>query len=124
MYVHSIGFALAGIVLVFSGIFLYTHIFSMLKVQKRKYGILRALGICTSTLAKSIFVSYICSMLLSMAADVVIIAVFFKDMASLHQKVLFALGAWVVIFILTLFSWILPFFLLKKERIRQMIEGK
>ena len=124
VYVHSIGFALAGIVLVFSGIFLYTHIFSMLKVQKRKYGILRALGICTSTLAKSIFVSYICSMLLSMAADVVIIAVFFKDMASLHQKVLFALGAWVVIFILTLFSWILPFFLLKKERIRQMIEGK
>lgn len=124
VYVHSIGFALAGIVLVFSGIFLYTHIFSMLKVQKRKYGILRALGICTSTLAKSIFVSHICNMLLSMAADVVIIAVFFKDMASLHQKVLFALGAWVVIFILTLFSWILPFFLLKKERIRQMIEGK
>jgi len=122
VYIHSLGFALAGIILVFSGIFIYTHIFSMLKEQKRKYGILRALGISVDTLAKSIFVSYISSMLLSIVADIIIVVVFFKDVTSLYQKVLFALGSWAVIFILTFFSWILPFFLLKKEKIRQMIE--
>lgn len=121
-YIRSVGFALGSIVLAFSGIFIYTHIYSMLKEQKRKYGILRALGISADTLAKNIFLSYLCSMLLSMAADAVIVMVFFKDMASLKLKVLFAIGAWGILLILTLFSWILPFFLLKKERIRQMIE--
>lgn len=124
VYIHSLGFALAGIILAFSGIFIYTHIFSMLKEQKRKYGILRALGISVDTLAKSIFVSYISSMLLSIVADIIIVIVFFKDVTSSHQKVLFALGSWAFIFVLTLFSWILPFFLLKKEKIRQMIEGE
>lgn len=124
VYIHSLGFALAGIILVFSGIFIYTHIFSMLKEQKRKYGILRALGISVDTLAKSIFVSYISSMLLSIVADIIIVVVFFKDVTSSHQKMLFALGSWAIIFVLTLFSWILPFFLLNKEKIRQMIEGE
>lgn len=121
-YIRSVGFALGGIILVFSIIFIYTHIFSMLKEQKRKYGILRALGISVDTLARNIFLSYLCSMLLSMVADAVIVMVFFKDMTSLKLKVLFTIEAWGILFILTLVSWILPFFLLKKERIRQMIE--
>lgn len=123
-YIHSLGFALAGIILIFGGIFIYTHIFSMLKEQQRKYGILRALGISAGTLAKSIFLSYSSSMLLSMAADAIIVAVFFKDGASFYTQVLFALGSWAVILILTLFSWFLPVYILKKERIRQMIEGE
>lgn len=124
VYVHSLGLALAGTIMVFSGIFIYTHIFSMLKEQKKKYGILRALGINVGTLAKSIFVSYISSMLVSIIADVIVVVIFFEDMTLLYSKVLFALESWAVIFVLTLFSWILPFFILKKERICQMIEGE
>lgn len=96
----------------------------MLKEQKRKYGILRALGVSGDTLAKNIFLSYLNSMLVSMAVDMAIAAVLFRDMTSLYQKLLFALVSWGIILILTLFSWVLPFILLKKERIRQMIEGE
>ena len=124
VYIHSLGLALACIILVFSGIFIYTHIFSMLKEQKRKYGILRALGVSTGTLARNIFISYMNSMLISAAADAVLAAVFLRDMASLHYRIVFAVMSWCGIFILALFSWILPFILLKRERIRQMIEGK
>ena len=124
VYIHSLGLALAGIILAFSGIFIYTHIYSMLKEQKRKYGILRALGISADTLANSIFVSYISSMAISIVADVIIVVIFFNDTTSLNENVLFALGSWAIIFVLTLFSWILPFFVLKKERIRQMIENE
>lgn len=124
VYIHSLGFALVGIILTFSGIFIYTHIFSMLKEQRRKYGILRALGLSVDTLAKCIFASYIRSMLLSIVVDMVIVVIFFRDVTSLYQKVVFALSSWVIILVLTMFSWFLPFFLLKKERIRQMIEGE
>lgn len=124
MYVRSLGAALAGIILLFSGIFIYTHIFSMLKEQRRKYGILRALGVSAETLAKNIFVSYFSSMLISMAVDIIIVAALFKDMTSLYKKALFALTSWGILLVITLFSWILPFLILKKEKIRQMIEEK
>lgn len=122
-YIKSLGLALLGIILIFSAIFIYTHIFSMLKEEKKKYGILRAMGTSVGTLANDIFISYIGSMFISMVVDVIIVVAFFRNITPLHQKVFFVLISWGIIFILNLFSWILPFFLLKKERIRQMIEG-
>lgn len=123
-YVQSLGFALLGIILIFSVIFIYTHIFSRLKEEKKKYGILRAMGISVGTLAKNIFISYLSSMLISMIADVIIVVIFRGDITPIYQKILFMLVSWGIILILNLFSWILPFFLLKKEKICQMIEGE
>lgn len=123
-YIHSLGMALVSIILIFSGIFIYTHIFSVLKEQKKKYGILRAMGVSIELLSKNIFASYIGSMFISMFIDVFLVIVIFKNITLSYLKILFVLVSWGIILILNFFSWILPFFLLRKERIRQMIEGE
>lgn len=123
-YLVFLGSSVFVVVSMLSGILIVAQSYQMLYLHKKRYGILRLLGMSTSQLSRNICCSCFSSMLISFGIDICLLLFLRLWIPYIQHVLMMLLVPWGVVFLVTMISIVESWIFFRTKTIKELIYEK